>query len=144
MFESEKACNHYKAISIANAVRFSTGVASRNFQVIYSNCIPASEFISGESADVLVVATGFEPVALNFSSHLVYGRVFNRGETTARNVVMKYQIRNSSGVIITQGEVPTSPGDIPGVTFSEFRTPTIGGWSLDGLRVEAQAHWSTK
>jgi hypothetical protein len=144
IFESEQTCNHHKAIVIANSLGLSDGVSSLNSRLLNSNCIPASEFISGKEVDVIVVATRFEPVAVGFNSHLLYGNVFNRGQATARNVVTKYQIRDSNGAIIMQGEVPTSPGDIPGLTFSEFRTPSIGGWSLSGLSVQAEADWSKK
>jgi hypothetical protein len=143
-FESEETCNHYKAIVIVNSVRLSDGVSSLNSPLLNSNCIPASEFITGKEADVIVAATRFEPVAVGFSSHLLYGKVFNRGQATARNVVTKYKIRDSNGSIIMQGEIPTSPGDIPGLTFSEFRTPSIGGWSLYGLSVQADADWLKK
>jgi hypothetical protein len=144
IFESEQTCNHHKAIVIANSLGLSDGVSSLNSRLLNSNCIPASEFISGEEADVIVIATRFEPVLVGFSSHLLYGKVFNRGQATARNVVTKYQIRDSNGSIIMQGEAPTSPGDIPRLTFSEFRTPNIGGWSLSGLSVQAEADWSKK
>jgi len=44
----------------------------------------------------------------------------------------------------TEGDVPTTPGEIPGLAFGEFRTSSIGSWNLDGLSVEAEATWSKK
>jgi hypothetical protein len=77
-----------------------------------------------------VTDTQFEPTAVSFSSHLVSGRVFNRGQDTAQNVVAKYQIRDRNGVIIAQGEVPTSPGDIPerALEYFEPRVLADGAW----------------
>lgn len=140
IFESEQSCNHYRAALIANVLRLHSSI---NWQLLESNCIPASEFISGKDPDVIVVATLFEPVAVGFSSHLLYGKVFNRGQATARNVVMKYQIRDSNGLIIMQGDVPIA-SDIPPLTFSEFRTPSFGIRSLHGLSVKADADWQKK
>jgi hypothetical protein len=144
VFDSDEACNRYKAILIGNSYSLSDGVSSVNFQLLNSNCIPAAEFITGKEADVTVVTTQFEPVTVGFSSLLLSGKVFNRGQATARNVVTKYQIRDANGSIMMQGEVPTSPDEIPGLTFAEFRTPSIGGWSLSGLSVQAEADWAKK
>lgn len=144
-FDSDEACNREKAISIANSFLSSSDESpSVNFQLLNSNCIPASEFVTGKEADVIVIATQFEPVAQGFSSHLLSGKVFNRGQATARNVMTKYQIRVANGSVLMQGEIPTSPSDIPGLTFAEFHTPIIGGPSLYGLSVQAEASWSKK
>lgn len=143
IFESEQSCNHYKAALIADVFRLSDRRSSINWQLLESNCIPASEFISGKDADIIVVTTLFEPVAAGFSSHLLYGKVFNRGQATARNVVMKYQIRDSNGLNVMQGDVPIA-SDIPPLTFAEFRTPSFGGRSLHGLSVKADAAWQKK
>lgn len=142
-FDSEQSCNHYKATLIVDVLRLSDGLSSINWQLLESNCIPASEFISGKEANVIVVTTRFEPVAGGFSSHLLYGKVFNRGQATARNVVMKYQIRDSNGLNVMQGDVPIA-SDIDSLNFSEFRTPSFGGRSLHGLSVKADADWQKK
>ena len=137
-FDSDESCNRYKALLINDQF------APVDAQLLNSECIPASEFISGKDADVIIAATQFEPAVTGFSSHLVSGKVFNRGLTTAPNVVTKYQVRDSNGVTLAQGEVPTTPGEIPRLTFGEFRTPSIGSWNLDGLSVEAEAIWSKR
>lgn len=139
LFDSDEACFHYKAALLTGSPD-----SLPSFSELNSNCIPAPEFTTGKAADVSVTDTQFEPTAVSFSSHLVSGRVFNRGQDTAQNVVAKYQIRDRNGVIIAQGEVPTSPGDIPGTGFGEFRTPSIGGWSLEGVRAQAEADWVKK
>ena len=137
-FDSDKACNLHKALLI-NSLGFPV-----NFELLNSECIPAFDFVIGKEPDVIIVAAEFQPVAPGFSSYLVAGKVFNRGQTAARNVVTKYRIQNADGVIITQGEVPTSPDQMPGLSFAEFRSPSIGGMELDGLSVHAEAHWSKK
>ena len=91
-----------------------------------------------------MVAAQLAPVAAGFNSHLLAGRVFNRGQATARNVVTKYQIRDANGSIMMQGEIATSPDEITGLAFGEFRTPSIGGWSVSGLSVQAEADWSKR
>jgi hypothetical protein len=115
-----------------------------DWQLLDSNCIPAAKFITGKEADVIMVVTQFEPVAVGFNTYLLSGKVFNRGQATARNVVAKYQIRHATGALIMQGEVSTSPGEIPELTFAEFRTPSIGGWVLNGSSAQAEADWSKK
>jgi uncharacterized protein DUF4124 len=137
-FESDESCNRYKALLINDQID------PINAQLLNSECIPAAEFISEKDADVVIAATQSEPVVTGFSSHLVSGKMFNRGLTTAPNVVTKYQVRDINGVTLAQGEVPTTPGEIPGLTFGEFRTPSIGSWNLDGLSVEAEVIWSKR
>jgi Domain of unknown function (DUF4124) len=136
LFESDEACFGYKAALLS-------GIPDSlpSFSEVNSNCVPASEFITGKEADVSVTDIQFEPTAVGFSSHLLSGRVFNRGNNTARRVVAKYEIRDRNGVIIAQGEASTNPADITGVAFGEFRTPSIGGWSLEGVRAQAEADW---
>jgi uncharacterized protein DUF4124 len=137
-FDSDEACNRYKAL------RINDQFVPVDSQLLNSECIPATEFTSGEDADVIIAATQFEPVVAGFSSHFVSGKVFNRGVTTAVNVIAKYQVRDSNGVTLTQGEVATTPSEIPGLAFGEFRTPSIGSWNLDGLSVQAEVSWSKK
>jgi Domain of unknown function (DUF4124) len=133
IFESDEACNRYKALLINDQF------APVNYRLLSSECIPAFEYITGREADLIIAATLFEPVATGFSSHFVSGMVFNRGLTTATHVITKYQVRDRNGVTVAQGEVSTTPGEIPGLTFAEFRTPSIGSWTLDGLSVDAEA-----
>ena len=114
-------------------------------QALTGACIPAAEFISAKEAHVVIVLTQFSLVAQGFSSHLVTGRVFNRGAATARDVVVKYRIRAANGLIILQGDCSTDPdNNIPTLAFAEFRTPTIGGRSLEGLSIETEVGWLKK
>jgi hypothetical protein len=128
-FDSDEACFRYQA------------ALATEYGPFPGNCIPAHEFTTGKEADVSVTDTQFEPVAVGFSGQLLSGRVFNRGQDTARNVVAKYRIRDRNGVIIAEGEASTSPADVPGMAFGEFRTPSIGGWSLEGVRAHTEANW---
>jgi hypothetical protein len=47
------------------------------------------------AANLIITVIQFEPVVTGFSSHLVSGKVFNRGLTTAANVIVKYQVRDT-------------------------------------------------
>jgi len=138
LFNSDEACNRAKSIEIANSL------FPLDSRLLNSNCIPASEFVTGKEADVVVISTQFELVAKGFSSHFLSGKVFNRGQATARKVEAEYQIRTANGSLLKQGEVATNPNNIPSLTFAEFRTGSIGGWSLDGVSVKAKADWSNK
>ena len=72
----------------------------------------------------------------------VSGRVFNRGQATARNVVVKYQVRSANGTTFTQGQTPTSPEDIPRLTFAEFRSQITGIGNLRGLSAHTEVDWA--
>jgi hypothetical protein len=112
--------------------------------VAQSTCIPAAKLVTGKQADVVVVAQQFEIASAGFSSVLLSGKVFNRGQATARNVVAKYRIRSALGSVIMQGDVASSPGDIPGLAFGEFRTPSIAGWSANELIEQIEVDWARK
>ena len=135
-FESDEACFGYKVALLSGSPD-----SLPSFSELNSNCIPASEFITGKEADVSVTDIQFAPTAVGFSGHLLSGRVFNRGQDTARDVVAKYKIRDRNGVVIAHGEASTSPRDVPRAAFGEFRTPSIGGWSLEGVRAQVEADW---
>ena len=87
-----------------------------------SRCISSVEFKPSKEANVIVVSThvGRDPKGL--STKVFSGRVFNRGQATARNVVVKYQLRRS-GVATTvgKGKIRPVPSDIPGMMFAEYR-----------------------
>lgn len=138
LFESDQACNRHKALLINDQL------APISYRLLNSECIPAFEYMTGQDADVIIAGTQFILAVSGFSSHYVFGKVFNRGQGIARNVVARYYVQDANGVTLTRGEVPTTPPHIPALAFGEFRTPEIGSWNLNGLSVRAEATWSKK
>ena len=144
IFDTDEACKRARAIWIDNSWIETPDVALVDPQAAGSVCIPASQFISGYAADVIIVAKQFEIETPGFSSIFISGRVFNRGQAAAKNVVMNYKIRSALGSPLLAGNVSTTPFEIPGLAFGEFRTPSIAGWSASELRVEVAIDWSKK
>ena len=144
-FDSDEACTRGRAIWIDNSWASTPDrVAWIDPQAANSVCIPASRFVTGKESDVVIVAQRFEIATAGFSSVLLKGRVFNRGQATARNVVATYRIRSALGSALVQGSVATSPDEIPGLAFGEFRTPSIAGWSADELVEQVEVDWVRK
>lgn len=141
-FDSDEACTRARAIWIANS--WVSEVGWIDPQVANSVCIPASRFVTGKESDVVIVAQRFEIATPGFSSVLLFGKVFNRGQATARNVVATYRIRSALGSALVQGSVATNPDEIPGLSFGEFRTPSIAGWSADELVEQVEVDWVRK
>lgn len=122
--EGDGACNLYKIGLISEPL---PAVGS---QLLNSECIPASEFTTGKDADVIIAATQFELVVTGSSSHLVSGKVFNRGQASARNVAAQYRVRDANGVTLAQGDAPTIPGEMldwHSATFA-LRALVVGIW----------------
>jgi hypothetical protein len=138
LFKSDEACETHKALLILDQIE---QVSS---QLLNSECIQLAKYTSGPGANVIVGGTVFVRVTTAFNSHFVSGRVFNRGQGMARDVIAKYYVQDSNGVTLASGEVSTTPGDIPGLSFGDFRTPEIGAWNPTGLKVRAEATWSNK
>ena len=135
--EGGGACNLYKIGLISDPL---PAVGS---QLLNCECIPASEFTTGKDAYVIIATAQFELVVTGFSSHLVSGKVFNRGQASARNVAAKYRVRDTNGVTLAEGDALTTPGEMLDWHSATF-APSIGSWNLDGLSVEAEATWSKK
>jgi hypothetical protein len=160
-FDSADACNRDKGILIANSVRRRTKSVERegiiawilglrssktitevDQRIVDSRCIPSDEIEPSKEANVLMVfeQSGFDQSGLTIP--ILYGRVLNRGQAMARNVVVKYQIRNNSGTIVGKGEIPTVPRNIPGITSAEFHGKIGGVGNLSGLSVHTEVDWS--
>ncbi|HXV78381.1 MAG TPA: hypothetical protein VEG60_00740 [Candidatus Binatia bacterium] len=77
-----------------------------------------------------------------FSTWVLYGRVFNGGQTTARNVALRYRVRDSRGIIYGNGEILPVPQDIPPLTFAEYRVQILGLAGGSDRWVETEAKWS--
>ena len=77
-----------------------------------------------------------------FSTWVVSGRVFNGGQTTAQNVVVKYRVRDDRGIIYATGEIVLASQDIPPLTFAEYRGRILGSAGRSDRWVETEANWS--
>lgn len=160
-FDSADACNRNKGILIANSVRRRTEVVEEEGLIAWilrlrssktitevdqgivdSRCIHADELEPSKEANVFMVfeQSGYDKSGLTIP--VLFGRVLNRGEATARNVVVKYQIRDNSGATISKGVIPTVPRDIPGITTAEFHGKIGGVGNLSGLKVNTEIDWS--
>ena len=159
-FESVDACERDKGILIANSLVRRTefvegGIIARFFGLrssktitevdlgtVNSRCIHSVEFKPPKEANVLMVfkRSGYDPGSITV--RVLFGRVFNHGQTTARNVVVKFQIRNTWGTTVGKGEIPTVPHDIPGTTSAEFHGKIGGVANLSGLSFHTDIVWS--
>ncbi|MET0644706.1 MAG: hypothetical protein ABWZ17_10065, partial [Candidatus Binatia bacterium] len=64
-----------------------------------------------------MAATYLESDPGGFSTWVLYGRVFNGGQTTARNVSVRYRVRDARGIIYANGEIRSASHDILPLTF---------------------------
>ena len=90
-FESVKKCQRARAVLLKPD--------TVDFRIIRSRCISLAEFKPSKEAKMVVAATYLESDPGGFSTWVLYGRVFNGGQTTARNVVVKYRARDARGII---------------------------------------------
>jgi uncharacterized protein DUF4124 len=143
-FDSAEECQRAKALQVAGSVTGTDdaffGRDTRvDFRALNSRCISLAEFKPSKEANVIVTLTTVGSDPSGFSTSVLSGRVFNRGQTTARSVVVKYQARDDRGTIYAEGEIPTSPRDIPPITFAQFRDRIL---DVGGRIVHTQANWS--
>ena len=145
-FNSIDECTRARDLVVAGSVVQSmdtrTAVDSVDFRGLNSRCISLAEFKPSKEANVLVAITRVGQDPGIFSSSVVFGRVFNRGQTTARNVVVKYRVRDARGNIYADGEVLPTPQDIPPLTFAEYRVQILGSLSGSDRWVQTEANWS--
>ena len=115
---------------------------SVNFGAVYSRCISLAEFKPRQEANVIVSVTTLGSDPRGFSTWVVYGRVFNGGQTTAQNVVVSYRVRDVRGIIYANGEILPASKDIPPLTFAEYRGQILGSAGGSDRWVETEAKWS--
>ncbi len=159
-FDNVDACERDKAILIANSVvrrtvfvkggiiarffglRSSKTITEVDLATVNSRCVHSVEFKPLKKANVLMIfeRSGHDPGRITVP--LLFGRVFNHGQATARNVVVKFQIRNNWGTTLGKGEIPTVPHDIPGTTSAEFHGKIGGVANLSGLSLYTDIVWS--
>ena len=138
-FDSAEECIRARSSQIAGLVTQSTDV---DLRMLRSHCISLAEFQPSKNANVIVATTTLESDPGGFSTWVLYGRVFNSGQTTARNVAVRYRARDSRGIIYTQGDISTAPQDIPPLMFAEFRGQIVGSAGGSDRWVETEAKWS--
>lgn len=150
-FDSAEACKRVRVAMI------SRGINSPQSPVLFGGsagglaylalkrggrCISSIEFKPSKEANVIVVIATVGRAQRGPNAPALIGRVFNRGQATARNVVVKYQALNARGLTVGKGKIHTIPHDIPGLALAEFRGEIPGGANVSGLRVNTELDWS--
>ena len=133
-FDSIKECVEARAILLVPN--------TEDFRINRSRCISLAEFKPSKEAKVIVSATTLGPDPRGFSTWVVYGRVFNGGQTTAHNVVVSYRVRDARGIIYANGEILPASQDIPSLMFAEYRGQILGSAGGSDRWVETEAKWS--
>ena len=113
-----------------------------DFRLSHSRCISLAQFKPRKEANVIVAATNLGPDPGGFSTWLLWGRVFNGGQTMAQNVTVRYRVRDARGIIYGNGEILPAPQDIPPLTFAEYRGQIVGSAGGSDRWVETEAKWS--
>jgi hypothetical protein len=137
-FASIAECRKARALQMAASMVMDT----YDIRLSKSRCISLVEFKPSKHANVIVAATSLEPDPGGFSTWVLYGRVFNGGQTTARNVVVRYRIRDARGIIYATGEILPTQRDISPLMFAEYRGQIVGAAGGSDRWVEAEAKWS--
>ena len=136
-FDSVEKCIRARSLRIAALVVTDTD----DMRISMSHCISLADFQPSKKANVIVATTILGSDPGGFSTWVLYGRVFNGGQTTARNVVVRYRARDSRGIIYTQGDISTAPQDISPLMFAEFRGQIVGSAGGSDRWVETEASW---
>jgi uncharacterized protein DUF4124 len=140
-FDSAAEC--FRALLIAGSVVQNTERADFvDFRRLNSRCISLAEFKPSKEANVIVAVTILGSDPGGFSTWVLYGRVFNGGRTTARNVAVRYRAHDARGIIYANGEILPAPQDIPPLTFAEYRGEIVGSAGGSDRWVETEAKWS--
>jgi hypothetical protein len=137
-FDSVRECSRAKALQIAALV----ATDRDDIRISKSRCISLAEFKPSKEANVIVAATYLESDPGGFSTWVLYGRVFNGGQTTARNVLVRYRVRDARGIIYANGEIRPASHDILPLTFAEYRGQILGSAGGSDRWVETEAKWS--
>jgi hypothetical protein len=136
-FDSAEACMRHREILIKNTVQQvqTRGGSLFSFSPYTgSHCTSSDAIKPSKEANVIVVSTDL--------GRDLTGRVFNRGQTTAKSVRVKYQVRNTRGKTVSKGSIKTVPSNIEGLMSAEFRRNIQWVSSLSGLSVHTEVDWS--
>jgi hypothetical protein len=124
----------------------SIGVSERDdfvdFRALRSRCISLAQFKPRREANVIVAVTNLGSDPGGFSTWVLWGRVFNGGQTTAQNVTVRYRVRDVRGIIYANGEISTAPQAISPLSFAEYRVQIVGSAGGSDRWVETEAKWS--
>jgi Domain of unknown function (DUF4124) len=136
-FDTVEECKRGAAQIVASSMNMDV-----DLRMLGGSCISLAEFKPSKQANVIVSVTSLGPDPGGFTIWVVYGRVFNRGQTTARNVVVRYRALDARGNIYSEGDILTAPRDISPLTFAEFRGQIRGSAGGSDRWVETEANWS--
>ena len=137
-FPSIEDCKRARTLQIVVL----TAPETDDFRITHSRCISLAEFRPAKEANVIVAFTSVGPDPGGFSSWILYGRVFNGGQTTAQNVVMRYRVRDARGIIYEDGEIRPAPQGIPPLMHADYRVQIVGLAGGSDRWVETEAKWS--
>jgi len=100
------------------------------------------QFLDSPSKEANVIVTS-QTLSRNSTVHLnrLIGRVFNRGEETAHNVVVRYEVHNADGAVVMRGKIPSLPKNIPGKTYADFNGKIVGRLLGPGEFIYTVADW---
>jgi hypothetical protein len=135
-FDSALECTRALPIGVSERADFV------DFRTLNSRCISLAQFKPRKEANVIAAVTNLGSDPGGFSTWVLYGRVFNGGQTTAQNVTVRYRVRDARGTIYANGEIPTIPQAISPLTFAEFRGQIVGSAGGSDRWVETEAKWS--
>ncbi len=136
-FDSAEACMRHREILIKNTVqqvRTRGGSLFSFSPYTGSHCTSSDAIKPSKEANVIVVSTDL--------GRDLTGRVFNRGQTTAKSVRVKYQVRNTRGKTVSKGSIKTVPSNIEGLMSAEFRRNIQWASSLRPISVHTEVDWS--
>ncbi len=144
-FDSAEACARYREILIKNSVQqvedregdFSIFIRYRG-----SRCTPSDAFKPSKEANIILVSKVLGRAKFGASRYILTGRVFNRGQTTAKSVRVKYQVRNTRGITVSKGSIKTVPSNIEGLMSAEFSRNIQWASSLRPISVHTEVDWS--
>ena len=142
-FASVAECQRARFLEIDRSVVQGTDrVEFVDFRTLNSRCISLAQFKPRKEANVIVSVTSLGSDPGGFSTWVLYGRVFNGGQTIAQNVVVKYRVRDARGIIYGNGEIVPASKDIPPLAFAEYRGQILGSAGGSDRWVETEANWS--
>jgi hypothetical protein len=139
-FANAEECDNAKALHIVGLLI--PGSISGWLPDLNSRCITLAEYKPSKEANVIVAVMRVTYDPAGFSTPVIYGKVFNRGQNPARDVVVKYQVRDPQGTIYAEGAIPTTPREIAPTMFADFKGQIVGSPSLIDRRVHTEANWS--
>ena len=145
-FDSMEACTRHREKLIIDIVQEKR---DRDGDIIFlrrpfrrSRCTSSDAFKSSKEANVILVSKVVGSAKFGASRYILTGRVFNRGQTTAKSVRVKYQVRNKRGITVSKGSIKTVPSNIEGLKSAEFSRNIHWASSMRPVSVHTEVDWS--